>query len=362
MVGPGGRFLIYGASGYTGRLTAARAYDLGMTPILAGRDASRVERVARPLGFDYRSAGIDDRFTLDLLVREVDCVLNVAGPFSRTAGVLVEACLRNAVHYLDVTGELDVFADLYRRHDRAVDIGIMIMPGTGFAVVPSDCLAAHVSGRLPGATHLKIGLSSADFVSRGSARTMVELISDRVTVRREGELCRVPWGALEYGFDFGQGPRIATAMSWADVFTAYHTTGIPNVEVYTETEPWQGALYQYTSAFSWLLKTPPWQALLNFQTDYMPESPASPLPDRVIVAEARDAGRRRIMSRLRTPDGYRFTAITALAVVERVLAGEWHSGFQTPARVYGADFVLGLEGVQREDFGSDGTSGGAEPR
>ena len=257
-------------------------------------------------GFDYRVASSEDRFGLDLAIRDVDVVLNIAGPFSRTAAVIVDTCLRHGVHYLDVTGEIEVMQQLASRHQSALTEGVMIMPGTGFAVVPSDCLAARVSELVPDAHNLCIGINSANFVSRGTAKTMVEMISSDIVIRRNGQLCRVPFGSIERKLDYGEGPRLSTAMSWGDVFTAFYTTGIRNIDVYLEAEPWQNAVYQYTSAFSWLLKTRPWQYLLELQAEALPEVPTSPLPGRVIVAEAVGEAGNRAVARLRTDDGYSF--------------------------------------------------------
>ena len=345
---PPPKLLIYGATGYTGQLTANHAHKLGMQPILCGRNRTKLEAMSTSSGFDYRVASSEDRFGLDLAIRDVDVVLNIAGPFSRTAAVIVDTCLRHGVHYLDVTGEIEVMQQLASRHQSALTEGVMIMPGTGFAVVPSDCRAAKVSELVPDARNLCIGINSANFVSRGTAKTMVEMISSDIVIRRNGQLCRVPFGSIERNLDYGEGPRLSTAMSWGDVFTAFYTTGIRNIDVYLEAEPWQNAVYQYTSAFSWLLKTRPWQYLLELQAEALPEVPTSPLPGRVIVAEAVGEAGNRAVARLRTDDGYSFSAVSSLAIAQRVLAGEYLPGYQTPAAVYGPDFVLELEGVEME--------------
>jgi short subunit dehydrogenase-like uncharacterized protein len=229
----------------------------------------------------------------------------------------------------------------------------MLLPGAGYVVVPSDCLAAHVARRLPGARWLRLGISSTPFVSRGSARTMVEMIRHGPHVRRGGRITLLPWSSLERRFDYGRGPRPSLAVTWADVYTAYHTTGIPDIETYLEVQPWERMFFLGSRYFSWLLQTPPWQTALKAQADLLPEGPPEAelrRHRRVLVAAAGDAAGGRVLSRLRTPEPYTFTAATAMEIVARVLQGEVRAGFQTPGGVYGADFVLGFEDVEREDL------------
>ncbi len=348
-----GRWVIYGATGYTGQLLASRSLARGLSPLLAGRDGARLRRLAEPLGFEHRAARLDDPAALARLLRGARLVLNAAGPFAGTAGPLVAACLATGAHYLDVTGEPAVFAALRRRSGLARQRGVMLLPGVGFVVVATDCLAAHVARRLPGAVRLRLGVSlPASYAGRGSLRTAARHLSPGVRVRHGGRLA-VPPFPLEHDFDYGWGRRTGLAVDWADVVTAYYTTGIPDIEVYLDLQPAERAALLAGRLFAGWLRSPPGQALLRAKARTMPEGP--PPADRrragcAVVAEGEDHDGRRARARLHTPDQYTFTAAAALSLVERVLAGELAAGFQTPARVYGADFVLGLDGVTREDL------------
>jgi short subunit dehydrogenase-like uncharacterized protein len=345
--------MIYGATGYTGRLLVQEAVRRGLSPVLAGRGAAALAALARSSHLEGRVVGLADPRALARALDGIGVVLNAAGPFAATAGPLAAACLAAGAHYLDLTGEIPVFASLHRRDAEARQRGVMLMPGAGFIVVPSDCLAAHVARRLPGARWLRLGISGSPLVSRGSARTMNELISGGVHVRRNSRLTLLPWSRLERRFDFGRGPRPCLAVSWADVFTAYHTSGIPDIEVYLEVEPWQRALFLGSRYFAWLLRTPPWRMALEAQVRALPEGPSETervRHRRVVVAAAGDGSGRRVVSRLRTPEAYSFTAVAAVEIAARVLRGELRTGFQTPAQVYGPDFVLGIPGVVREDL------------
>src|SRR5215217_9596900 len=149
-------FLLYGSYGYTGRLIAERARELGLTPLLAGRDAHALRAQAAELGAEHRAFALDDAAALDAALRETRVVLHAAGPFAHTARPMLEACLRTGAHYLDITGEIAVFEDIHSRNQEFIDAGIIVIPGVGFDVVPTDCLAAMLKRELASATHLKL--------------------------------------------------------------------------------------------------------------------------------------------------------------------------------------------------------------
>jgi short subunit dehydrogenase-like uncharacterized protein len=349
---PSSSLLLYGATGYTGRLVASEAMRQGLRPILCGRSGSRIEALARGLGLEHRVAPLEQPARLDAVLRDVRVVLNLAGPFVRTASPLVSACLRAGSHYLDVTGEVPVVEAVRRRDVDARERDVMLMPAVGFDVVPSDCLAAHVAARLPGATHLYIGVGNLALLSRGSAKTFLQFAGKAIQVRCDGELRGVPAGTRERIFDYGDGGRPSSLVTWGDVASAYYTTGIPNIETYFETNPALRAALRLSRFFGPLLATPLWQTWLNAHADMRPEGPSDAQRAArfaVIVAEAAGGGGRRAVSRLRTPDAYTFTARCAVGVARRALDGDLEPGFQTPARVYGPDLVLAFPGVSRED-------------
>jgi len=345
--------LLYGASGYTGGLVA-RAAAPSLPLVLAGRDASRLSALGAELARPVRSASVDSPAALRKALEGVAVVVNAAGPFSKTATGIVQACIDAGVHYLDISGEVDSI-EAVSGYDRAArDAGVMLMPAVGFDVVPSDCLAARVRRRLPDARRLRIGLSGLDLVSRGSARTILEQLGRGVRVRHNGELTTLPEGLLDATFDFGAGPRAATCVSWGDVVTAPHTTGIPNVEVYFEAT-------QAVRAFQLFARSvglfPPAAALSQVLTrPFAERQPEGPTDEErrtrraVIVAEAENAAGRRVASRASTPEVYTFTSVCASAVAARVLAGELEPGFQTPGRLYGEGFAESLGGVIVEDI------------
>jgi short subunit dehydrogenase-like uncharacterized protein len=344
-------FLIYGANGYTGELIARRAAAQGLRPILAGRSKA-VIALASDLELEHRLFALDDPAALDAGLRGISAVLHCAGPFSHTYRPMADACLRMKAHYLDITGEIAVFDGLAKRSDEARAAGVMLMPGVGFDVVPSDCLAVHLKRRLPSATHLALGFLGVGPISRGTATTMAENFHKGGVVRRNGVLTPVPAAWKTRTIDFGTGPLGAFTIPWGDVATAYYSTGIPNIEVYVAA-PWLRRLAARMSRYlGWAFGPGPVQAFLKKRIRSGLPGPTADERERgssFLWGEATDNGGESVVSRLRGPEGYTFTVLTALAVVDRVLTGEALPGFQTPAKVYGPDFILGVSGVVRKD-------------
>ena len=344
-------WMIYGANGYTGELIAREAVRRGMRPVIAGRSASAIVPLAENLHLDHRVVALEDATALDDALGAVTLVLHCAGPFARTSRPMVEACLRKRVHYLDITGEVEVFEACAGRSNAARAAGVMLLPGTGFDVAPSDCLAAHLKSRLPTATHLALGFQIASSVSRGTATTMVENIHRGGLVRRDGALTRVPPGYKTRVIDFGRGPATAVTIPWGDVATAFHSTGIPNVEVYMAAPAETRAMLMFARVAGPLLGTPPLQRLLKAAIRRAPRGPSAELRATArsyLWGEARD-GDRTAVSRLDAPESYALTVQTALAAVGKVRSGAARPGFQTPSLAFGKDFILEIEGVTRTD-------------
>jgi short subunit dehydrogenase-like uncharacterized protein len=357
------RWLIYGANGYTGRLTAAEAVARGLRPILAGRDAEPVRRLAEELGLEHRVFPLTDPGSLRAALTDVEAVLHCAGPFVETSRPMVQACLASAAHYLDITGEITVFEAVFARHEAACEAGVCLLPGVGFDVVPTDCLAARLAEALPDASELDLAfVNDRGGLSRGTARTMVKNLPHLGAVRRDGRIVPVPaaWKDRELLLPRpggGELRRRVMTVPWGDVSTAYHTTGIPNIRVFTGVPP---------ATLSWLRRLRPLipltglgpvKRLIMARTerrfaDQKGPDEATRESSRVFVwGEARTADGRRAVGTLTTPEGYTFTARAAVECVQRLLAASGSAdavpaGTHTPARAFGADLVEAIEGVK----------------
>ena len=348
------RLLIYGSYGFTGNLIARLAVQRGLRPILAGRDPQRLATQAVELGLEHVAFSLDDRAASQRALQTAAVVLHCAGPFVHTSRPMADACLLAGVHYLDITGEITVFEALAARDAEARSAGVMLLPGVGFDVVPSDCLAAHLKQRLPSATRLILGIKGVGGQSsHGTMNSAIESLPLGGKARSAGELVDVPMGTLTRQIDFGRGPRPAVAVPWGDVSTAWRSTGIPNIEVYFA---WPSSMRWGMKAARYLrplLATNTARGALKRLVATQPSGPSESQPEEaftLLYGEVLDdAGGRRV-SRLRTPEPYRLTAETALASAVNVLAGCAQPGFQTPSRLFGPDFIVEFEGVEREDL------------
>lgn len=345
--------LIYGSTGYTGRLIVTEALAHGLRPTLAGRSAGAVRTQAQASGLEWRAARIDDPAALDAALAGATVVLHCAGPFAHTWRAVSDACLRHHAHYLDITGEIPVFEALARRDAEARAAGIMLLPGAGFDVVPSDCLAAHLARRLPNAERLALAFRALGGASRGTLTTMIENLGSPGAIRREGRITPVPPAWRTRRIDFGDGIlRDATTIPWGDVSTAFHSTGIPNIEVYMSMRP---ALRRAAIASRWLgpvLRSGLVRRALTSRVRRGRPGPSEAERARgasLLWGEVVASNGERAEARLRGASGYVMTAQTAVHLAAKALAGTAPPGFQTPSSAYGADLILAIPGITRTD-------------
>jgi short subunit dehydrogenase-like uncharacterized protein len=341
-------FMIYGANGYTGRLLARHAVETGKRPVLAGRSLDGIQPLAHELGLEFRVMSLDDRQTTADALTGMKLVLNAAGPFSKTAAAMLDACLASRTHYLDISGEISAFEALLARDGEARERGILVLPGAGFLVTATDCLAASVVSQLRDTVTLRIAMSRPESFARGSLKTMLGLIDDHVQVRRGGVVSRTPVGALEHRFDFGRGEVVCTAISGAEVISTFLTTGVANIQVFVPAKAHERILYRAGAALSGFLKSAPARVLLGALADQVENPTESPGSEQVVVVLAEDSVGRLAASRLVAPGAYAATATMALGAVDRVLRGEPQAGFSTPGKLFGPQFLLSLPGISSE--------------
>lgn len=340
------RWLIYGANGYTGELIAREAKARGLSPILAGRSAVKLAPLAEALGLEHRAFALDDAAALAAGLEGVGLVLHCAGPFSATSAPMVEACLMAKAHYLDITGEIQVFEAAYAQHERAQAAGVVLCPGVGFDVVPTDCVALALKEALPDATHLVLGFASASGLSAGTAKTSVQGLGEGGWAREGGQLRRVPLAHETRVVDFGRGPKWCMAIPWGDLASAHRSTGIPNVAVFLPASPLVVLGAQLLRPFQGLLARPEVQGFLQGWAGKTqgPDEAARAKHGTSVWGEATNAVGQKRVARLATPNGYDLTVTAALGVAQALLAGGLPPGAHTPATLLGARFVEGLPG------------------
>ena len=345
--------LVYGATGFTGRLVARLANEYGIRPILAGRDTEAVPALAREHGFEHRVFNLDSAAAIDDALAGVSVVLHCAGPFIHTSAPMVDACIRNKVHYADITGEIEVLEAVRARDAEARAAGVMLLPGSGFDVVPSDCLAAYLKQQLPTATQLELAIKGSGGLSRGTATTMVEHMERGGVIRRDGVLTKVPPGWRTRVVDYGDGDERAISIPWGDIATAFHSTGIPNIVVYAAAPRMQRAAMRLSRFAAPFLKSGRVKEVLKRRIRSGRPGPSEDQLQHGMCAvwgRVEDADGRSAQARIRGPNGYWLTAHTALLIVQRMLAGDIKPGFNTPSLAYGPDLILKVPGTVRQQL------------
>lgn len=340
-----GGVLLYGATGYTGREVARRLAAESAPVRLAGRDAARLSAIAEELDLPWTAFPLSDVDALRAAVEDAEVVLNAAGPFADTCTPVLDACLRAGVTYLDLNGEWPGFLEAQRRDAEARASGVMLVPGVGLTVCATDCLMALAKARYPDTVKFRLGVSHPEVITRGTVVSAARLLSAHALIRKAGKVLAIPAGGLTHAFDFGEGLVNTAAMSWADVVTGEHTSGVRDIEVYSELGWAQRLGYRASGIAMEFTGARAWRSASQAAAKLWPEGPRAEARRRAgftMVAEAIDPWRRVRRLRMRTLDGYTVSVITAAAAVMRVLAGAVTPGFQTPAKVFGADFVLVL--------------------
>ncbi len=335
-------YLLYGATGYTGRLIAREAVRRGARPILGGRNAAKLAAVADEFDLEHIAFAVDDPTAIDAALEGTNAVLNCAGPFERTADAMVEACLRTRKHCVDITGEIDVLTRIHGRDAEAKKQGVVLLPGSGFDVVPTDCMAARVKKRMPEARHLAlvVGLFGPAGVSRGTFRTSMAGMKTGGRARRGGRIVEVPMGSPARSFDFGDERRVAHRLPMGDVFTAGISTGIPDIDLYA-TLP-RFARVVPPRMLRPALATAAGQWLLERVAGFLPEGPTEEqrrASRSAVLAIATDAGGKSITEQWHGPDPYTLTARSATEIIERVLAETVRPGAHTPSSAFGEAFL-----------------------
>jgi short subunit dehydrogenase-like uncharacterized protein len=345
-------FLLYGANGYTGELIARLSASYGLKPILAGRNQIKLEALANELALSYRVFGLEETKKLEAALLETTLVVNAAGPFIHTLKPMIEACLKTKRHYLDINGDISCFEQIKTYNEAAKEQGIMLMPGVGFDVVPTDCLSLFLKDKMPDAKTLKIAFATpGGSISHGTAMTMTSKLGKGGMIRQNGKIVKRPLGEKGMTVNFGLKEIFVMSIPWGDVSTAFHTTGIPNIETFTAVPKKVYNLLKFQSIFNWLLRTNMVRDYLRKKINQRPPGPdeaSRSIAKSLVWAEVSDEKGDKKTASLEGPEGYTITAHATLIITKYVLNGSYKTGYQTPAGCYGADLILDVPDLHRK--------------
>ena len=345
-------FLLYGANGYTGELIARYAVKYDLHPVLAGRRKDAIESLAAKLNQPYNVFDVNDTDALSASLKGVKLIINAAGPFQFTARQIINACLKTSTHYLDINGDIQVFEFIREYDDAAKQAGIMIMPGGGFDVVPTDCTALLLKKLLPDAIDLKLAFAArGGRLSHGTATTMVNKLGEAGAARKNGNIIRQPLGKKGMWIDFGVKKVFAMTIPWGDVATAYYTTKIPDIESYSAVSPTIYRLLKMQSLFNWLFRTKFIRQVLRNKINKRAAGPSDEQRSKAVSlvwGQVSNARGEKATITMQTPNGYTLTAHSVLVIAKKILQGNLKTGYQTPASAYSEDLIMEVPGVKRQ--------------
>ncbi|MFC9918982.1 saccharopine dehydrogenase family protein [Agromyces binzhouensis] len=340
------RLLIYGAYGYTGDLIARSAVARGWSPIVAGRNAARVESLARELGVEGRSF---DLSAAQEHLEGVDVVLHCAGPFSATAAPMMAACLSTGTHYLDITGEMDVFEHADSLTQEASEAGVVLCPGVGFDVVPTDCLAARLAEELPDATRLSLAILGPPSLSPGTVKTLIEGMAVSARRRVGGVIEAVEFGSDIRMIDFGDGPTQSANATVADLSSAFRSTGIGNITTYAAVSDAQVRQFRMLHGIRRLIRFAPVSRLLKklAAPAHGPDAAERAAQPGAVWGEVENAAGETRVGRIRLANSYTLTVDSSLGLAQHLLEqAPAEGGTCTPSQLVGWQFVEGLPGSE----------------
>ncbi len=335
-------WMIYGVTGYTGLLILKEAVKRGEKPIIAGRNAEKLRELSKTYEVETRCFSLENATEVEKGLQNVKAVLHCAGPFSRTSRPMLDACLKLGVHYLDITGEIDVLEAALQRNQEAQAKNCVVIPGVGFDVVPSDCLAAQLKNLLPDATHLELGFYGWSKLSPGTTKTILENLTRGSRIRKEGKIIDLPPFELSCEANFSTKTKKIYVAAWGDVSTAYYSTGIKNITVYAAAPEWLVKSRGILKEFAKTTTHPFVQKLFGKAVDKFVKGPTE---------EDQKTGRIHLWGRVKNAKGetkeatldvcepYYLTALTAVTSVQKVLESKLKGGCYTPSLAFGPDFI-----------------------
>lgn len=322
--------VLYGATGYTGRLVADELARRGLDHVLSGRDPDKLADLADARGAAALPASLDDHASLRALLQDASVVINCAGPFTVAGDALVRAAVDTRTHYVDSTGEQSFIRMVFDNHgSAAARAEVALVSGLGFDYAPGDCLARLTAQGLEPLREMVVAYDVVGFgMSRGTLRSALEMIKGGSVVYSDERWQPAAGGIARATFDFGPpvGRRSVSPYPAGEVVTIPHHTRTKAVTalISNTTIVPVGALaplLPYTLPALELTLRTPLRGLLSKSVRALPEGPAEDARRAatftvVAVAHTLDGARRRGV--LHGSDVYGLTAVSLVHGAQRM--------------------------------------------
>lgn len=339
--------VLYGATGYTGRLVTDELARRGLDHVLSGRDEAKLARLAEQHGAPAKAAALDDDRALRDLLDGASAVINCAGPFTLAGDALVRAAIASRTHYVDSTGEQSFIQMVFERHGRTAEhAGVALLPALGFDYAPGDCIASLAAGGHEPLDELVLAYDVEGFgMSRGTLRSALVAMKGGDVVYEDEQWRAAPGGIFRASFDFPEpiGRQQMSRYPSGEVITAPHHTRTRKVTSLLTTRtaaPFAAAapLLPYTLPALGLVLRTPLRGLLGKAVGILPEGPpveARRAAEFTVVAVARGADGSTRQGVVRGSDVYGLTAVTLVHAAQLVSApGFDRAGALGPAAAF----------------------------
>ena len=314
--------------------------------MVAGRIAEKLVPIASELRLDYGAFSVKDAAGY---LQDVTVLLNCAGPFSATAEALAKACLSQKVHYLDITGEIDVFRKCYALDNEAKSRNVIVMPGVGTDIVPTDCLAAMLKEKLPAATRIDLAFSFGTSPSIGTVKTSIESVGKGGLIREDGRLKTVSNAYRMKKIPFQNQPQWAVTIPWGDVFTSGISTGVPDGMVYMAMTKPSIYMLHVSNPFKGIMNTRFGQDLVKSLVSKFikkgPDEQARETQQGQFWGEAEAPGGDKVEMTMSTPNVYSLTVEVGIRIARYCLGNHGKSGYYTPSMLLGSHFIDSIPGI-----------------
>ncbi|MGY0498504.1 saccharopine dehydrogenase family protein [Nocardia sp. FBN12] len=344
------KIVLFGATGYTGRLTAEALIARGASPVLAGRNGAAVEKLAADLGGARTAvADVTDPDSVRALLDRGDVLVTTVGPFLRHGRPALDAAIAAGAHYVDSTGEGPFIRTVFELDDEARAAGAGLLTAFGFDYVPGNLAAGLALREAPTATRAEIGyFVQSPGTSGGTRASMAGMLFESGFALRSGRVVAERTGARLRTFDVAGKSRTGTSIPGSEHFAL--TRSYPNlraVDVFLGLPPLAAQGLHLGSRLTAVVAQVP--ALKRGLDEALartvkgstggPDADARGRTRSWVVAEARDdAGKTLASVTLAGGDPYDFTAAIMAWAAETALGGGLlDAGSLGPVDAFGLD-------------------------
>ncbi|MFF7944634.1 saccharopine dehydrogenase family protein [Nocardia gamkensis] len=208
------KIVLFGATGYTGRLTAEALIARGAAPVLAARNAAALEKLAADLGgAETAVADVSEPDSVRALLDRGDVLVTTVGPFLRYGGPALAAAVAAGAHYFDSTGEGPFISSVFDRDEEARKAGVGLLTAFGFDFVPGNLAAGLALREAPDAVRADIGYFIASPGASGGTRaSMAGMLFEHGFALRGGRIVPERTGSRIRTFDVAGRPRTGVSI------------------------------------------------------------------------------------------------------------------------------------------------------